>query len=97
MRRGSAFTRRDNRPSALLVHVLQPLHCKCTPIGFDPSSFARVGSDPRLDKPGVPVDDKSGTLELVVLYGSPGCGKSSFCANHLPAHARVNQVRSGKL
>lgn len=45
----------------------------------------------RVDGSTKPLASDSG-LELVVMFGSPGCGKSTLCTTQFPTYKRINQV-----
>ncbi|CAN0423965.1 unnamed protein product, partial [Pylaiella littoralis] len=75
-------------PEQFFMRSTQPLHTNrsLAVLGFDP--YTLVGDTPKASE--ALSRDGSG-LEVVVLVGPPGGGKSTLCTDRLPRHARVNQ------
>ncbi|CAM9381678.1 unnamed protein product, partial [Hapterophycus canaliculatus] len=76
-------------PEQFFMRSTQPLHKSrsLAVLGFDPLTLLKNASSGGVES----LARDGGGLEVVVLVGPPGGGKSTLCRDRLPDHARINQ------
>ncbi|CAM9646743.1 unnamed protein product [Scytosiphon promiscuus] len=76
-------------PEQFFMRSTQPLHRNrsLAVMGFDPTTLLKNASSGGMES----LARDGGGLEVVVLVGPPGGGKSTLCMDRLPEHARINQ------